>query len=159
MIALVIGGILSIAGLLVAADLVLGSEYRLLGLQLTVFGLITIMAVILGTFGGLFTGWRGWYSQMIERRSTRDEPKEYPTTQTKNKTINPNASSELTSAKPRKVLLRVRSRLPKMNGPVAQHGQSTRLIIVGSSNGPSDRSIEFKSLRAHHTIPIIIQLM
>lgn len=78
LIALVIGGILSIAGLLVAADLVLGSEYRLLGLQLTVFGLITIMAVILGTFGGLFTGWRGWYSQMIERRSTRDEPKEYP---------------------------------------------------------------------------------
>jgi len=79
LIALVIGGILSIAGLLVAADLVLGSEYRLLGLQLTVFGLITIMALILGTFGGLFTGWRGWYSQMIERRSTRDEPKEYPT--------------------------------------------------------------------------------
>ena len=72
-------GILSIAGLLVADDLVLGSEYRLLGLQLTVFGLITIMAVILGTYGGLFTGWRGWYSQMIERRSTRDEPKEYPT--------------------------------------------------------------------------------
>ena len=75
LIALVIGGFLSIAGLLVAADLVLGSEYRLLGLQLTVFGLITIMAVILGTFGGLFTGWRGWYSQMIERDRRGMNPK------------------------------------------------------------------------------------
>lgn len=78
LLALLVGVILSITGLLVATNVLVGYEYRLLGLQLTVFGLITIMAVILGTYGGLFTGWRGWYLQMIERRSTRDEPKEYP---------------------------------------------------------------------------------
>ena len=78
LIALVIGAILSIRGLLVATNISLGSENRLLGLQLAVFGLISIMAIVLGTFGGLFTGWRGWYLQMIERRSTRNEPKEYP---------------------------------------------------------------------------------
>ena len=78
LLALLVGVILSITGLLVATNVIVGYEYRLLGLQLTVFGLITIMAVILGTYGGLFTGWRGWYLQMIERRSTRDEPKEYP---------------------------------------------------------------------------------
>jgi hypothetical protein len=78
LLALLVGVILSITGLLVATNVIVGYEYRLLGLQLTVFGLITIMAVILGTYGGLFTGWRGWYLQMIDRRSTRDEPKEYP---------------------------------------------------------------------------------
>ena len=77
LLALVVGVILSITGLLVATNVLVGYEYRLLGLQLTVFGLITIMAVILGTYGGLFTGWRGWYLQMIEQRSMRDEPKEY----------------------------------------------------------------------------------
>ena len=78
LLALLVGVILSITGLLVATNVLVGYEYRLLGLQLTVFGLITIMAVILGTYGGLFTGWRGWFLQMIEQRSMRDEPKEYP---------------------------------------------------------------------------------
>ena len=120
------------------------------------FGLITVTAVIFGTSGGLFRGWRGWYLEMIRRRSYPDEPREY--------VENPDEKAERLNTnylvnipKLRKVLLRVRSRLPKMNGPVAQHGQSTRLIIVGSSNGPSDCSIEFKSLRAHHTIPAIIR--
>ena len=52
MLALVIGAGLTFGGILVAAN------YRILGLQPTIFGLITIMAVMLGSFGGLFSGWR-----------------------------------------------------------------------------------------------------
>ena len=72
LLALVIGAGLTFGGILVAAN------YRTLGLQLTIFGLITLMAVILGSFGGLFSGWRGWYLEMIRRRSFPDEPQEYP---------------------------------------------------------------------------------
>ena len=77
LLALSIGAALTIGGLIVATDATVGSYNRVIGVQLTIFGLITLMAVILGTFGGLFSGWRGWYLEMIRRRSFPDEPREY----------------------------------------------------------------------------------
>lgn len=77
LLALTIGGGLTIGGLLVATNATVGYYNTIIGVQLTIFGLIIIMAVTLGTVGGLFSGWRGWYLEVIRRRWFRDEPREY----------------------------------------------------------------------------------
>ena len=77
LLALTIGAGLTIGGLFVATNATVGYYNRIIGVQLTIFGLITIMAVTMGTVGGLFSGWRGWYLEMIRRRSFPDEPREY----------------------------------------------------------------------------------